>query len=724
MRAALHRNGDPVRNVAVFAVHASFAVLAIAVLVAAGQPVFTDDLWWHLSAGAAYAEAGPWLEADPLLFGAAGPPSPSSWLADVFFAAVDASAGLTGLRVLHAGLVALVLGLAWSLFRRASASAWVASLATSGFAILGAYRFVQLRPHLFSILGALLVYRLLVEEERRPGSGRIILAAGLVWVWVNLHGGFLLAPLLLGSACASLAVAAALGGVEDRARERGRLVWLGAALALVLGASFLNPAGAEPHIAYLVSGGETPELGLVIDEWKSFGFLTKPLPTLPPTPLAWALGWGLVALTVVGVGRAVRQRSGALAVARGVSIDPALVGVAVASLVAMSIAVRFEWLGIFPLLLGIQAFRSVSLGGAVAARAPVALAAAVAVAGVPLFFWAGPWPMISQGLDRSWETYRRAYPAAKYYGHSIGWLADAGLEGHLFTEYSLGGFSGYWLAPALRTTLNGSLNVPTETLEASAALGMRQGLAEDESFLELLDRQRVDVFLGTKLPRVPPPNRPWIYTTAHLENQPGWLPVFRNIRSAVYLRTNERNRENLERVAAYYEREGVPFDPVRGFDVEQVQRAAPEWAFRHAVVPMHTRALQFATGSHLPTERRPALAKLATIYAVLGLYEGAARLDRQLLRSDPSEGSARRRLVWSLLHLGRFEEADREAEALRTGKGRAGLDGAVAATARAAAEAPDPAEAARLVAHLPLLTAAEAKQLEYGFRVSEPRIQP
>ena len=63
--------------------HGAAALTAALVLAAAGQPLFTDDAWWHLGLGRAFAAAGPWLSEDPLLFDAAAPPSPSAWLFDL-----------------------------------------------------------------------------------------------------------------------------------------------------------------------------------------------------------------------------------------------------------------------------------------------------------------------------------------------------------------------------------------------------------------------------------------------------------------------------------------------------------------------------------------------------------------------------------------------------------------------------------------------------------------
>ena len=72
--------------------------------------------------------------------------------------------------------VAAILALAWSLLRRASGSRIAASLGTGVFAALAAYRLIQLRPHLFTILATLLLYRLLIEDGAPPSRRRVALA--------------------------------------------------------------------------------------------------------------------------------------------------------------------------------------------------------------------------------------------------------------------------------------------------------------------------------------------------------------------------------------------------------------------------------------------------------------------------------------------------------------------------------------------------------------------
>lgn len=329
--------------------------------------------------------------------------------------------------------------------------------------------------------------------------------------------------------------------------------------------------------------------------------------------------------------------------------------------------------------------------------------------------------MISASMPRSWSRYAEPYVADRYNGHAVWLLEDTGLEGNLFNEYYQGGFLGFWLAPGLRTFVNGSLNVPPEALETHGAIRRHRGLAPGESLLELLDRNGVDVFMGTRLPQLPKPNRPGSSTTAHLENTPGWIPVFRNLKSALYLRVNEKNRANLERVTAYYARAGVPFDPSRGFEPERVIREARDWAIGHGLVPASLATFEAARWRPDPATRRTAVNRLASLYAALGSYERALQLDEALLRAQPNAWEARRRQVWSLLRLGRTEDAVDASRALARAPPSDRLAHAIARSARHSATLDGTEQRSALAARLPVFTRQEARVLMTGVVPAEQR---
>ncbi|MGY8738985.1 MAG: hypothetical protein ACKVIW_15880, partial [bacterium] len=61
-------------------IHGPALALVLITLALVGQPIYANDTWIHLALGEAFASQGPLLAADPHLFAAPGPPSPSSWL--------------------------------------------------------------------------------------------------------------------------------------------------------------------------------------------------------------------------------------------------------------------------------------------------------------------------------------------------------------------------------------------------------------------------------------------------------------------------------------------------------------------------------------------------------------------------------------------------------------------------------------------------------------------
>ncbi|MFQ5418483.1 MAG: tetratricopeptide repeat protein, partial [Myxococcota bacterium] len=695
---------------------AALAVVAM-LLVSAGQPLLTEDTWWHLSLGAAHVAAGPWLGADPVLHTAAGPPVPAAWLTGVLFHAVERIAGFSGLRVLHAALVAGILALAFGALRRASGSLLFASVATALFGALSAYRLFQLRPHLFSILACLLFIGWLVGDGRAPTRARIAAGAAGVALWANLHAAFLLGPILLTAALAGLAIDGLLRP-ERRAAQRRRGARLALASAVALAASLANPAGVQPHLSYFVAGGATPSLDVVADEWASFPLFAGPLPGLPPSPLAWGVVWGLLVLLPCAVLLAERRTRRCAAAPGSSALDPAMVGVAAASLVAMLSAVRFLWLGVFVLIVLGQCARALCVFEGPRRRRVAWSAAAVCVLLVPGFARFGAWPMISRGIQA--ETYGWPYPTPKYHAHAVWFLHDAGLEGRLFNDYGSGNFLGYWLAPRLKVFLNGSLNVPRSVMDARNAITSRSGDG-GTGFGELLDRYAIDVFFGTGIPAVSSSGRPSRATTTHLEGAPGWIRIFRNLQGAVYLRDLPRNRENLDRVAAYYRDAGVPFDRQAGFETDRVISRTPRWAVERGLIPEHFAGLRAGARSQDAPTRDTARANLSAIYLALGLYERAEATDRRLLRSDPETVATLRRLLWSLLHQRRAADALEVAEQLSAAADPADELSALLVEATNRLPGLSDGDGAAVVASLPIFTPEQGRWLYAGWRWPEAR---
>lgn len=195
------------------------------------------DVWWHVRTGQLILNQGI-PHTEPWAFTALGRTwVPTAWLSDVLFAATHDLLGWRGLIVLKVGLsAALLVALGRLVFREAQSR-----LAAPVFAIAAIVvsPFLSERPQLISLL--LVVWlagvtrRLLLEQVLPWG----ILAVG--YLWANLHGMWVLLPVVLGVAAVGLVVDGTPGGRKTAGR-----VAIFAAGSVILSA--LTPAG--PRIAY------------------------------------------------------------------------------------------------------------------------------------------------------------------------------------------------------------------------------------------------------------------------------------------------------------------------------------------------------------------------------------------------------------------------------------------------------------------------------------------
>lgn len=720
--------------------HFCFGVCIALLLYAAAGPIATDDVWWHLELGSLYRDAGPWLDADPRLHTANGPPAPNAWLFDLGLAGLVELGGLYALRALHASCAGLAVALVWRALARRAASAWIASLGTTLFVACSSYRLLQLRPELATILATLVLYSLVLEPER-PSGRRLAGATLLCGLWANLHPGFLIGPVLMLSAAVSVAAAAGLTSGPAAARHASRALRLATAGAAGLLATGLNPDGFSALAAYGSAGVEAASAGLVIDEWRPLALLSWPQSNLPPTPLAWACSWLLLppTLWLIGSELSRRLRARRAEVESGDRIDPGLLALAAIGALAPWVAVRFLWLSVFPLLLIAARLREAIERPRLARPWLGAISALALLVG---YAELSAWTLLAPRSERgdTWSayatnyainhatnyttTYANAYDADRYYAHSVWFLRDTGVEGRLFNPYFMGGFLEYWLAPKLAAFADGSLNFPEAVLRDHALI-LAHGAGEPDFELEaLLDGYGIDFFVGVGLPTAPPPGRPWRYSTHHLERSARWIPVYRSLDSAVYLRRADRNQQNLDRISAYYDRAGVPFDRERGLDVAGALDRATAWSIEHGLAPIDLPELVTASQRAAPRLRAIALRRLASTHAALGLYRSAIEIDS---RSDPSaatirpDGGRERRLAWSFMRLDRDAEALAHAERIPRRAG--GAPPALLLRVREYVAATSPSERARLAAMTPLFSRREAGQLKHVERTAPARLR-
>ncbi len=239
-------------------------------------------------------------------------------------------------------------------------------------------------------------------------------------------------------------------------------------------------------------------------------------------------------------------------------------------------------------------------------------------------------------------------------------LAATQLEGRLYNRYTMGGYLAYRLAPRLRTFIDGRTeHYPPDVLSDYFRIANQVEVNPGETALEALDRRAVDLYFGVGLPVF----GEHYYTTTRLEGAPGWRLVFRATGHAIYLRANERNRANLQRVAEYYAASGVPFDPERGLDPDRIVREVADWAIDVGVLPEQTRDWLRDRTSDDPELRYAALNALGRTYALFGAYGEQLAIDREASELKPRALAPRRRLVFGLLH------RDKPGEALKAARG-------------------------------------------------------
>jgi hypothetical protein len=643
---------------------ASLLIVVVQLLALVGRPLATDDLWWHLKLGEAYAQDGPWLPQDPLYHTTQNQPTvPHEWLFQVAVHGIERWTGFHGLRVAHVLLVAAILAWAFRIFRRAGGALAPAALATIVFAELSWYRLFQFRPDLATLAALLALYVLLLEPRqaaRPPSWKRVGLALGVLVLWANAHSLFAIGPALLVAALLGIALHTGLmrGLVRPRHEADGQALLaqrLGAALVLGLIVTLANPRGFEQHLTFFVESA-SGDIWHLQDDFLPWNPFWPAAGNRALVPLCWLLADALLLAFALAAGagfvRVLRERSAeALR-----DLDCVHLGLGAASIVAMLTAVRFHWMALFPLLYVLRAARRHTQG-----RAPLAHGLAWGAAGLSLVLalaFPGGLRLLSYAQEIAVERdgyWRSPYLDQRYGGAGMRFLRDAGLRGRLFHPFNLGGFLGYWLAPDLRIFIDGRMDhYPGEVLADYLKLRNASQRGAPRLLQDLLDKWEIDVFFGTSFPEARYADRHWI---AHLRRLPGWVLVFASEHHSVYLRKTPRNQRNFGRVKAYYVQRRLHFSVDGGLDVSQTIRRRPGWSKRQGLIPEHFKELQERSESPDPDVRLTALQQLGWLYWQIGAFEDGVAVERKLLALWPEAREPRRRLADGLLLLGRPAEA-------------------------------------------------------------------
>jgi hypothetical protein len=422
------------------------ALLALAAALAAA-PVTNNDIFLHLATGRLVLETGRVPHVDDYSALARGRPFVAhEWLAGVVFRLIEAAAGWDGLvlfKMLLSAAIALTL---YAAARAAGAAAAVALPALAFVMLLAGARLME-RPHLFTYLLTALFLLLLVRARAagRPPSWALV---PLQIAWANLHGGFVLGPLLAGLYAAALA----FDGERARARRAAVLV------PVLVAACLLNPYGAGLlRFPFALTGSGFMEL---IYEW------------LPPytEPYSATLMARLYVIWVLAAGAALGTAL-ALRVRRGRPLAGGAFPLLVfAAFFVLSLRMNRN----------VTDFALATLPGAAAAGTALLGEAARTRARRLLPAWVALFLLAAGGLATLGYPYGAG--ARRETGSGLGrnipvgaadYLDAAGVRGNLFTDYSSGAYLVWRFHPAVRVAMDSRNDVYGETLyhEYTRALG-------------------------------------------------------------------------------------------------------------------------------------------------------------------------------------------------------------------------------------------------------------
>lgn len=472
---------------------------------------FNDfDVFWHVKTGEWILAEHRVPSTDPFGAVTAGRPwLDVAWGAQLVMALVARAAGLAGLQLAAVAIVMVSLAV---LLARGPRTPPV--LAGALLFVLTAWARFLVRPDLLTLP---LILVLLVLLERLPGAPRSATALlGLLTVaWVNLHGSFALAPILVG--------AAALAALLARA-GRYRLRDLAIALVVTALAVVVNPFGTDAYSVLapyarsaMAAVGLAPAARrLPISEWMPIWRVLRSnaaFPTQPFVLLVAVLAWTFL--------RQGRSLAGHRLLAAG----------------ALGLATVLATRNLLPFAacaLGVILLNERDLAGREAASAhgvgldPVPLRAAAAV-GVGLLA-AGT--LVSVATDRFYVV--RDLPHRTGVGAdlellpegAVQWLARHRYPGPAFNNFDSGAYLLYRLYPHFWPYQDARVVDPDFFIET------QQAAQDPARFADLVRRDGI----GTVILVHPSPES--LVLLPALARDPHWKIVFRDHNSTIHVRAD------------------------------------------------------------------------------------------------------------------------------------------------------------------------------------------
>ncbi len=247
-----------------------FFILLLVLFILTTQAVTDPDFWWHLRAGQYIFETRSIPHTDIFSFTFTGREWVThEWLSEALIYAIFKWLGWGGLVIGFALIVTAAFGVSYFSCEKRGAHPFVSWAAVLVGAVATAPVW-GVRPQMFSLLLASVFTAVLMNCLRGESSRTVWWLPPLMLLWVNLHGGFVLGPVLIAITLCGLT----LDGLLEK-RPRSAILKRVAPLALVLVACLtvvpLNPNGLR-LFTYPFETLSSPVMQEHIEEWFSPNF--------------------------------------------------------------------------------------------------------------------------------------------------------------------------------------------------------------------------------------------------------------------------------------------------------------------------------------------------------------------------------------------------------------------------------------------------------------------
>jgi hypothetical protein len=158
---------------------------------------YSTDFWHHLARGRAMAQHGGLVDQDLFTYTVPGQPfQDTNWLTQLVYYALHSLGGLSLVQFVNSLTLAVMMGLLVALCWRKSRSL----LVSGGLGVcvfIGLLQLLIIRPQTFSLLLFVALYAVLELADHRRWL--LLVPPVIMALWVNLHGGFPIGLVLIGS---------------------------------------------------------------------------------------------------------------------------------------------------------------------------------------------------------------------------------------------------------------------------------------------------------------------------------------------------------------------------------------------------------------------------------------------------------------------------------------------------------------------------------------------